>query len=238
MRIYLAGSEGAIRTIAGIEDLDLLVAYPAMKRMKIEPRSHWFIDSGAYSVYTGKVKHIDLDAFIKDLKIWRCQIFAGLDVIGDAERSRENCERMRQKGLVPIPTYHIWEDPEFLSYYCENYDYIALGGIAHLQSASVSTTWLDYCFKIIGQYWPIRVHGFAITGKKKLERYPFYSVDSTNWLAAAKFGNSIVHKGIINFYRNRTKTWVERTADEISAVLKMQDYITNLWDARGINWQD
>ena len=77
-----------------MKDLNVLISYAFWSdKWKDRPlikskRSDIFLDSGAYSVFTGKAK-ITIDEYIYFLKhhkhlFWR---YINLDVIGDAEQS-------------------------------------------------------------------------------------------------------------------------------------------------------
>ena len=213
--------------------LNALVAYPQLKSGNTTPLKHWFIDSGAFSVFTGKAE-IDLEEYTKDLFTWGCEVYAGLDVIGNAKQTKVNCDTMKEAGLNPIPTFHFGEDYSYLKHYCEEYDYIALGGVAQLRTYPRVSAWLDNCFKIIKDYFPIKVHGFAITGERYLKKYPFYSVDSTSWLAGGKFNQVMgVKDGAIYKPLHYTK----RNLKNIKHFLRLEKEVTKLWEKRGIVWE-
>ena len=234
MKIFFAGANTSQTNLPEVEHnrLNSLVAYPQLKAQKTIPQKHWFIDSGAFSVFTGK-KTIDLEEYIKDLRKWKCGIYAGLDVIGDAEQTKKNCEIMKKAGLKPIPTFHFGEDYSYLEDYCKEYDFIALGGVAQLRTYPKVSAWLDNCFAIIKKYWPKKIHGFAITGERYLKRYPFYSVDSTSWLAGAKF-NQVA--GIKDGTIYRPLHYTERNMKNIKHFLRLQDEVTRLWEKKGVKW--
>jgi len=69
----------------------------------------------------------------------------------------------------------------------KDYDYVAIGGIVTREikpSEYKYFTWLlnearkENC----------KVHALGFTNLKGLEKYPFYSVDSTSWLSGNRFG--------------------------------------------------
>jgi hypothetical protein len=153
-----------------------------------------FLDSGAFSVGSGKAK-VTLDSYIDFIKKHEqyIEVYANLDVIGDAEKTLGNQKYMEDKGLRPLPTFHINEPFKYLEYYLENYDYIALGGVAKVRNRR---KWLDYVFTNYltdkGGRPLVKVHGFGVTEVSLIARYPWFSVDSISWRLIAAYGNVMV----------------------------------------------
>jgi hypothetical protein len=153
-----------------------------------------FLDSGAFSAWSQGIE-INMDeyiAFIKENEQY-IEVYANLDVIGDAEATYINQKYMESKGLKPLPCYHIGEPMEYLHRYLnEGYDYIALGGMVSKTTQQQLISWLDELFSkhlTNDEGFPtVKVHGFGITSLKLLLRYPWYSVDSTSWVKTGRFG--------------------------------------------------
>jgi hypothetical protein len=157
----------------------------------------FFLDSGAFTAFT-KGAQIDLKQyaeFIRQNKK-RITIASSLDVIGDAEGSYRAYRQLRdEEGVDVIPVFHCREDKKWLvKYIKEGARYIALGGMVP-ESISWLFTWLDDLYSTVltdDSHKPIvRVHGFGLTVGRLIERYPWYSVDSTTWLNGARFGTVI-----------------------------------------------
>jgi hypothetical protein len=144
-----------------------------------------FIDSGAFSAETLGAP-IDIDEYCNYIKETGVGVYAGLDVIGDAEKTMQNVKYMEKAhGLTPIPTFHIGGDLKHL-YDMLNYQYIALGGLVF--STNVER-YLDEVWSIILRESPkMRVHGFGMTNISYMENYPWYSVDSSSYKAGRRFG--------------------------------------------------
>lgn len=161
-----------------------------------------FLDSGAYSVGKGKAA-VTIDAYIDFVKQHEehVEVYANLDVIGDPDATFENQKYMEEHGLAPMPVFHLGEPFEFLEYYKDYYDYLALGGMAE---ASRRFAWLDECwgrFLTDEEGYPLlKVHGFGMTEIKILLRYPWYSVDSSSWIKTAAYGSVWVPKYVNNEY--------------------------------------
>ena len=94
-------------------------------------------------------------------------------------------------GAKPLPCFHFGEDPRYLEYYVANYDYITIGGLVH-KTAEAQRVWLDriWPYMLDGSGRPkLKVHAFGMTAVWLMERYPWFSVDSSSWIQAASFGS-------------------------------------------------
>lgn len=146
-----------------------------------------FGDSGAFSADNLGVK-IDLNDYISWVKRWEhhFDVYANLDVIGDASATIYNQKLMQDKGLNPLPVFHQSEPFEYLRQYLDNYNYIGLGFLHSGGSQNALMRWFIRCFKMAEGRAVF--HGFGVTGWKMLAQLKFYSVDSTTWLNGARFG--------------------------------------------------
>ncbi len=145
-----------------------------------------FIDSGAFSAFNSGAE-IKLDDYCEYLKKISPTIYAGLDDLASPDKSVTNIEYMeREHGLNPIPTFHMNESLDYLIPMVEKYDYIALGGMVYSDNLS---NWLIGVWQEIYRRKPgIKVHGFGLTNQKYIEQYPWYSLDSTSFDRADRYG--------------------------------------------------
>ncbi len=164
-----------------------------------------FLDSGAFSAWS---KGVDIDIyeyidFIKEYEKY-IDVYANLDVIGDARATMKNQRIMEKAGLTPLPTFHRGSNIKYLEYYLKKYDYIALGGMVSGATSKVLLEWLDPLWRDYltdSDGMPIvKVHGFAITSVPLMIRFPWYSVDSTSWVLTGRFGAVYVPKKIKGVY--------------------------------------
>ena len=171
----------------------LLVSFyylaPFLERQRDYVYRNWALDCGAYTAMGRGIK-IDFEAYIRAAKVLRekdqtlTDIFA-LDVIGEWKPSLANCERMWREGIDAIPTYHAGEPEDYLRGIARDYPKIALGGVARW-GLNKKVAWTEQCF---ARVWPKKIHGFGFGGRGYLERFPFHSVDATNWeTGPAMFG--------------------------------------------------
>ena len=152
-----------------------------------------FLDSGAYSAWSKGIE-IDIQEYISFIKEHEkyIDIYANLDVIGDAEATLQNQKIMEKAGLNPLPTFHQGEDFKYLEYYINNYDFIALGGMVRVKTEPLRE-WLDQSYKEFicksDGYPRVKTHAFGMTSLKLMLRYPWYSVDSTSWVMTSRMGS-------------------------------------------------
>lgn len=165
-----------------------------------------FLDSGAFSAYSQGIE-VSIQEYIQYIKdnsdiLLHLQdnqpVASVLDAIGNPEETWENQRKMEQGGVTPLPCFHYGEDPKFLQWYIKNYSYITIGGMVAV-SNKVLLPWLDY---IWGNYLTntdgspkLKVHGFGMTSQYIMERYPWYSVDSSSWVQCSGNGAIMLPNG-------------------------------------------
>ena len=162
---------------------------------------------------------------------------AALDVIGDAEASKQNWLYMRGKGVESLPTYHQSEPIEYLHYYARQLDYIAVGGLVGTRGDKLDR-FLGGVFYELREYWPIRVHAFGVTNMRLLAKYPFYSADSTSWASMGRFATSRVHRTKLATVKAKTRHYLENGVAEVDWMLAKEQELTRAWQRKGITWND
>jgi hypothetical protein len=214
MRVFVAGFEEhwrCLRTSSNnIPDNDyamlcflLMVKYEhyykELEKVSKEKEVKLFLDSGAFSAWTKGIQ-INIDEYIAFIKKWKkyIEVYANLDVIGDAEGTYKNQKYMEKRGLKPLPVFHLQDDFSWLEKYLkEGYDYIGIGGMAGKQTVGNRKYFLDRLWDRITDkngYPIIKAHGFGMTSINLIVKFPWYSVDSTSWLNASRMGNILVPK--------------------------------------------
>jgi len=204
-----------------------------------------FVDSGAFGAFGRKIT-LDVFKYMEFIKQNDIQTYAALDVIYNPEATRQNFEIMLAEGLSPIPTFHYNTDIKELKHYMK-YPYIALGGLVPLASQRKKLEqWLDYCFSYLVK--PIKeeglkVHGFGVMNLELLQKYPFYSVDSTSWKIGLKFGAMYKQQGAhqkpqreateFAEYLRKAKDTRVLSQRNIDVYVEAEKFITKLWTERG-----
>lgn len=173
----------------------------AVKRIRKDGKKV-FLDSGAFSAFTQGVtidlpKYCDYIKRNEDIieKVDGVLMASVLDGIGDPQKTWENQLAMEARGVRPLPCFHWGEDESYLERYIANYDYITLGGMVAQTDQQVEY-WLDRLWErhlVDGAGRPkIRVHGFGVSTKYLMEKYPFYSTDSSSWVQIARVGGMLL----------------------------------------------
>lgn len=152
-----------------------------------------FLDSGAFSAESQKV-HIDINEYIDFIKEHEevIDVYANLDVIGNAEATWKNQMIMEKAGLKPLPVFHYGEDLKWLKKLLDKgYSYISLGGMVPISTKDLFH-WLDDLFSNYltdHSGMPIvKVHGFGLTVLRLMLRYPWYCMTEEDHTVLTKKG--------------------------------------------------
>lgn len=206
-----------------------------------------FLDSGAFSAYT---LGVDLSVeeycayILRNQDIIRLEdgvlMASVLDGIGDPLQTWRNQLEMEMRGVKPLPCFHAGEDEKYLEWYVANYEYITLGGMVG-SSTKQLCIWLD---RIWDRYLTdgagnpkIKVHGFGITAVPIMERYPWYSCDSSSWIQSAAFGSIITpqHGPISVSEKSPARHDAGQHATTLTQV--EQDYLFQLLEEQGFTYE-
>lgn len=156
-----------------------------------------FMDSGAFSMFTLGAE-VDLDKY-GDFLTTRSdyiEVASNVDAIGAGREADSYANQKYLESLrLPItvcPVHHARDDDKWLVRYLdEGYPYIFLGGMVP-ESTPYLIQWLDH---IWDKYLAlpdgtarVKIHGFGLTTLQLMERYPWFSVDSTSWVQIGMFG--------------------------------------------------
>lgn len=155
-----------------------------------------FLDSGAFSAFSKGVD-IDLPRYCEYINRNDdiVEMASVLDGIGDPLLTWQNQQAMESEGTRPLPCFHYGEPEEYLQHYIDNYDYITLGGMVPVSTPQLimwlDRIWQDYLTDDNGKT-KVKVHGFGLTSIRLMERYPWYSVDSSSWVQVSSNGGAFI----------------------------------------------
>jgi hypothetical protein len=147
------------------------------------------MDSGAYLAWK-RHQVIPVDAYCAFLHANpHIDLYVNVDVIGEhdlrssAVESFHNFQQMRQRGLNPIPVFHIREPWGYLERCLDLTGYIGLAGTGPFVSQDERDAYYHYAFTIIERsgYQP-KVHTFGENVLEPLLKYPFDSSDGATWI--------------------------------------------------------
>lgn len=209
---------------------------------RYEKRGKLFIDSGAHSAHT-KDFEVDVDAYIQYVNNLDdyVSIFAQVDKIPGVYRkpktikdweeapakSWENFLYMHERLKSPdkcIPVFHQGENFRWLKTICDakfdgkSIPYIGISPRGDVRVKD-KEKFIAECFQIIedSPNPDVKVHAFGMTTLEVLERYHFYSADSTTWLLTAAMGRIMTPWGLV-YCSNRSK--FETTPDQLFPAAK------------------
>jgi len=151
-----------------------------------------FADSGGFSAMTQGAQ-IDVCKYGEWVNKWGhlFTAYSNLDEIGNAIKTLENQNTLEQMGLSPLPVFHVGEDWGYLKNYVGKYQYIALGGmVPYMRYTKKIMPWIIKAFKLAGDKSVF--HGFGATSWEVIKDLPWYSVDSTTWMAGHRYGAQFV----------------------------------------------
>lgn len=251
MRVYFASIFTIPELIYQLPDLKkcgVLTSYVEVKNKNDKKMDYIkkcpcnvFLDSGAFSLFTGKAKIsiYDYKDFLLKHKN-KFSLYANLDIIGNAEKTKENQNILEREGLNPLPTFHYGTNYEILKELASKYDYIGLGGLVPLafRKRKILHQHLSKCFSIIGS--TVKTHGWGMTSVDVLKKYPFYSVDSTSWLFGGARRQKIINYKNLKINQSRDKITHYRKLNIFNAIeiYRMVKTIDTLWEKRGVKWED
>lgn len=230
---------------------NILESYHYVNKQRIvdnmrENNAKIFLDSGAFSAWTTGVE-INIEEYCNYIKrnsdIIRVEdgavMASVLDAIGSDQGTFENQMAMERLGVRPLPCFHKYEDTRYLEWYVKNYDYITIGGMVGSTPAELikwlDVIWEDFLLDSAGNP-RIKVHAFGVTSVQLMERYPWYSCDSSSWIQIARFGNiySPEINGVVSVSNESPSRHVEgQHIDNISSIER--DAVVNYIESHGFD---
>ena len=161
----------------------------------IKNYDNFLLDSGAFT-YLNKLKTTQVNwedyvlKYAKFIKENNIENFFELDIdpivgIKEVEILRDLLEKYTGKKCIPV-----WHKSRGLDYWvdmCKNYSYVAIGGIVTKEIKRTEYDVFKPLLSIANKY-NTKVHALGFTNLKGLEKYKFYSVDSTTWLSGNQYG--------------------------------------------------
>ena len=152
----------------------------------------FFMDSGAFSFNSLGVE-IDIDEYIACIKEDEIQNYSALDVIGDPKATQENYLYMKSKDLDPVPCFHINTDIDYLDFYLEECDKLAIGGM--VKARNIDPNLRKIWFKILSKDKKIHVHGFGVSSINYAINYPWDSIDSSSYTSICRHARAATWSG-------------------------------------------
>lgn len=155
-----------------------------------------FLDSGAFSSFSLGVE-VSIEAYAEFVKANQdiIKMASVLDAIGDPVGTYHNQNTLERLGAQVLPCFHFGEPLDLCEYYVRNYDYITIGGMVPIPNNKLEV-WLDEIWDRVltdkDGYSRIKIHGFGLTARKLMMKYPWYSVDSSSWVQVGANGGIVL----------------------------------------------
>ncbi|MBU2527662.1 MAG: hypothetical protein KKC03_13785 [Bacteroidetes bacterium] len=267
MKIFFAGSLSHIDKVRRLGVKNFLSSFIEGDRIFkcFNSSDKIILDSGAFSVWNKGVK-IDINKYKEKIKLvpknW---IKVSLDVIPKTGSTSKEIEKCCDESLENflflykadkniLPVFHYGESSKYLKKYLDRCGYIGLSP-ANDTMEVVKRRFLSECFSIVKD--SCKTHGFGYCSSRGLTIFPFYSIDSTTWLNGGKYGE--IHKFRMgNIFRNKSldvnslliplnecslldkndSKGTIRSYYNLLEWIKFEKFVTELWEKRGVEWND
>lgn len=160
----------------------------------------FMLDSGAFTFFSSG-KNVDWNEYIKKYADFinrnNIDLFFELDIdvlVGyeNVLKLRKTLEQLTNKKCIPV--WHKSRGKEEFIKMCEEYDYVALGGIVSKEFKQKDYKYFTW-FINEAHKRRAKIHGLGFTNLKGLEKYKFDSVDSSSWTAGNRFGSIYIFDG-------------------------------------------
>lgn len=167
--------------------------------------------------------------------------------------SLHNADTLRQYKIALAEVFHQDEPWQYLHDLLDRLDDSGVLCISPRNDVSVKSkiAWQQDVLRQLLRRFDVstlpRCHGLAVTSRRMLEQFPYYSVDSSTWNAAVRFGTYVNQNGGMTPTRShlgasaRSKTPGALDYFVRKSMLNLQHLersITSLWKARGVQWED
>lgn len=200
MKVFLAGVAAQQKLLAGHLKKDALFGLESFYYVNsateriLDCFSDFMLDSGAFTFMQNSKTAVDWDAYIERYAafIRRKNIdkFFELDidsVVGydQVKKYRKRLEKLSGKQCIPV--WHKNRGMDDFKSMCDEYDYVAIGGIV---SKEIKPNQYKVFPLMINEAHKrgAKIHGLGFTQLSWLSKCNFDSVDSTSWLSAGRFG--------------------------------------------------
>ena len=241
MRLFLASPSSHQYLIEEFKkSLFILESYFYFKEWEISliySSKDFLLDSGAFTFLNSqKSKSPDFDKYLERyisfINKYDIKHFFELDIdkIVGYKKVLEYREKLEyETGKKCIPVWHRSRGKDEYYKICEDYDYIAVGGLAIKEIKKNEYKFLNALCKIAKER-DCKVHGLGFT-PSNTENYKFYSCDSTSWVSGGRFAR--VHKldcdriKSQSFKNKRLINYKELNRLNLNEWVKYQKYLYN-----------
>lgn len=194
MNVYLAGNIGDEKwrnyNVSVLES----AYYVTPKIEKLIPHfPNFLLDSGAFTFFSSgkKVDWLEyVDYYCDLINRTDVKLFFELDIdslVGLPNVIKLRKEIEKQTNKQPIPVFHLSRGISQFKRDCDEYPYVALGGIVSGEWSKTQQSKFPW-FINEAHARGAKIHGLGYTSLEGLKKYHFDSVDSTAWTTGNRFG--------------------------------------------------
>lgn len=195
------------------------------------------LDSGGFVARKSGIE-IKVEALASYVNRHRIARVFNLDTL-DPEETEANLAHLLRacSATTVLPVWHAADWPHNkaqMKRLVDEHPYIGIGAlVGGATTKARKQAALDWVFRTFRASVPF--HGLGVTSTAWLQRYPWYSADSTSWLSAALYGSR--DRGPLGRFEN-SQHWTRRATSEIDRFIALEEQTTRLWRERGIDWSE
>lgn len=204
MRIFLAGTASHRKIAESAPPIYLLESFyyfQDWQKALVVKAQDFLLDSGAFTFMSSSKTHVVWEDYIERYADFinrnKVEKFFELDidsVIGYDKvlEYRKRLERLTNKPVIPV--WHISRGVSEFKKICDEYKYVAIGGIVSKEFPKEKYNILPL-FISEAHKRGAKIHGLGFTSTSFYEKVKFDSVDSTTWVVGGKYGNLAYFNG-------------------------------------------
>lgn len=243
MRLYLAGGEANRKTFVpkeaqfGAYILSSFYYMDDFTESMIPNFGSFLLDSGAFTLFSDKSKSNGIvweeyvDRYADFIVRNKVSLFFELDIdkiVGEA-KVLDLRRRLEAKACRPcIPVWHKFRGRDNFLKMCQEYKYVAIGGIVTKEIAPSEHKYFPWFIQKAHEAGA-KIHGLGFTSMVELPKYHFDSVDSAAWTSGVRFGSVDKFNGraIVKVSKKegqRLKDCASASAHNFAEWIKFQKY--------------
>lgn len=204
MKIFLAGTASHRKIVESQPPIFLLESFyyfQDWQKALVSKAQDFLLDSGAFTFMQSSKNHVIWEEYIEQYADFinrnKVQKFFELDidnVVGYSQvlQYRKKLEMLTGKQCIPV--WHISRGVGEFKKMCDEYSYVAIGGIVSKEFPKEKYTILP-TFISEAHKRKAKIHGLGFTSTSFYEKVRFDSVDSTTWVVGGKYGNLAYFNG-------------------------------------------
>lgn len=230
MKVFLAGTKTCkeIRR-QSLYCLDSFFELNENKPSDCAQFEDYLLDSGAFTFMNGykDIDKINWDEYVRRLGTYvkKNQIKHYFELDIDCIVGYDKVKQYRKTledivGWQSIPVFHLSRGKDEYIRICEEYDYIAYGGLVGNKTARNREAAMLPLFIDEAHRHGTRIHGLGFTSTNKLPYIRFDSIDSTTWLSGGKYG-------ILARFDGRRIVQLNRRPDQICKLGSKDRFLVN-----------